>query len=172
MWQEMAGSKVDVASATIQMARDIIVIRLCYMLGVWSEVPPKAVLPELPAGVLPVSRSRPVRRALEHPDSHGSGAGGEDPHEDHREGHREDRNPPAQQEQHHEEEAMPEAAAPEHHAEDRLHDAAFDIEAEEQQDQHQDQQQEQPQHEETGNGNNEADPDARLAELAEEAEQL
>jgi hypothetical protein len=52
-WQEMAGSKVDVASATIQMARDIIVIRLCYMTGIWSDRVPVQVPVELPANVIP-----------------------------------------------------------------------------------------------------------------------
>jgi len=31
----MAGSKVDLVSASLQMARDIIVIRACYALGLW-----------------------------------------------------------------------------------------------------------------------------------------
>ena len=41
-WQEMSGSKVDIIPATIQMARDIIVIRLCYSLGLWSDEPVSA----------------------------------------------------------------------------------------------------------------------------------
>ncbi len=36
-WHEVAGSKLDPASATIQMARDIIVIRLAYLTGLWKE---------------------------------------------------------------------------------------------------------------------------------------
>lgn len=36
VWQEIAGSKLDPASASIQMARDIIVIRIAYMLGWWQ----------------------------------------------------------------------------------------------------------------------------------------
>jgi dolichyl-phosphate beta-glucosyltransferase len=36
VWQEIAGSKLDPATATIQMLRDIIVIRLAYMTGLWK----------------------------------------------------------------------------------------------------------------------------------------
>jgi hypothetical protein len=56
-WQEMSGSKLDIVSATIQMARDIIVIRLCYMLGIWSDAAPqlrapvtKTVAPQVASG--------------------------------------------------------------------------------------------------------------------------
>ncbi len=35
-WQEVAGSKLDPATATVQMLRDIIVIRLAYMAGLWT----------------------------------------------------------------------------------------------------------------------------------------
>ena len=35
-WEEIAGSKLDPASASIQMARDIIVIRIAYLLGWWT----------------------------------------------------------------------------------------------------------------------------------------
>ena len=33
---EVDGSKLDVVSATVTMARDMLVIRLCYALGIWS----------------------------------------------------------------------------------------------------------------------------------------
>ena len=35
-WQEIAGSKLDPATASLQMARDIIVIRIAYLLGWWT----------------------------------------------------------------------------------------------------------------------------------------
>jgi hypothetical protein len=35
-WQEIEGSKLDAVSATLQMARDMFIIRLCYMLGIWK----------------------------------------------------------------------------------------------------------------------------------------
>ena len=35
-WHEVAGSKLDPATATIQMLRDIIVIRLAYLAGLWK----------------------------------------------------------------------------------------------------------------------------------------
>lgn len=34
-WREIPGSKLSVVSATITMLREIILIRLCYTLGVW-----------------------------------------------------------------------------------------------------------------------------------------
>jgi len=36
-WNEIEGSKLDVLTSTIQMARDIMAIRLCYMFGLWSD---------------------------------------------------------------------------------------------------------------------------------------
>lgn len=36
-WNEIEGSKLDVLTATIQMARDITAIRFAYMLGFWSK---------------------------------------------------------------------------------------------------------------------------------------
>ena len=39
-WQEIDGSKLDVLTSTIQMARDIVAIRVCYMLGLWTDAPP------------------------------------------------------------------------------------------------------------------------------------
>lgn len=44
-WQEIDGSKVDVLSDTFQMARDLILIRLCYAVGIW-EISPNASGPE------------------------------------------------------------------------------------------------------------------------------
>lgn len=35
-WQEIDGSKLDVASDSIQMARDLLLIRFCYFTGLWS----------------------------------------------------------------------------------------------------------------------------------------
>lgn len=37
-WREIPGSKLDVISATFQMARDILLIRLCYLLRVWRPM--------------------------------------------------------------------------------------------------------------------------------------
>ena len=37
-WQEIAGSKLDVLSSTFTMARDLVIIRLCYVLGIWTCV--------------------------------------------------------------------------------------------------------------------------------------
>lgn len=34
-WHEVPGSKLNVLQASIQMARDLVLIRLCYMLSVW-----------------------------------------------------------------------------------------------------------------------------------------
>eukprot|EP00937_MAST-01D_sp_MAST-1D-sp2_P002646 g2646.t1 len=34
-WQEIDGSKLDVATATVQMARDLVLIRFCYLFGLW-----------------------------------------------------------------------------------------------------------------------------------------
>lgn len=46
-WHEVAGSKVELAGATLQMARDIIVIRACYTLGIWSDRAPVAPQPQV-----------------------------------------------------------------------------------------------------------------------------
>jgi dolichyl-phosphate beta-glucosyltransferase len=34
-WQEIPGSKLGVVSASLQMAKDLVRIRVCYMFGVW-----------------------------------------------------------------------------------------------------------------------------------------
>lgn len=36
-WNEIEGSKLDVLSSTVQMARDIFAIRACYSSGLWSD---------------------------------------------------------------------------------------------------------------------------------------
>jgi dolichyl-phosphate beta-glucosyltransferase len=36
-WQEIDGSKLDVLTSTIQMAKDIVAIRVCYTLGLWRD---------------------------------------------------------------------------------------------------------------------------------------
>lgn len=36
-WQEVDGSKVDIASDSLQMTRDILTIRLAYSLGIWKD---------------------------------------------------------------------------------------------------------------------------------------
>jgi dolichyl-phosphate beta-glucosyltransferase len=36
-WQEIDGSKLDVLTSTIQMAKDIVAIRVCYTLGIWRD---------------------------------------------------------------------------------------------------------------------------------------
>jgi dolichyl-phosphate beta-glucosyltransferase len=38
-WMEIDGSKLNVATATLQMGRDLFVIRLCYLLGFWRAHP-------------------------------------------------------------------------------------------------------------------------------------
>ena len=35
-WNEVDGSKVSILTASLQMLRDLIIIRLCYTLGVWK----------------------------------------------------------------------------------------------------------------------------------------
>jgi dolichyl-phosphate beta-glucosyltransferase len=35
-WEEVDGSKVDMLADTLNMARDIILIRLCYLIGLWK----------------------------------------------------------------------------------------------------------------------------------------
>ena len=35
-WTEIEGSKLSVGSASLQMLRDLVLIRLCYMFGVWK----------------------------------------------------------------------------------------------------------------------------------------
>ena len=35
-WEEIPGSKLNVAIASLQMLRDLVIIRLCYMLRIWS----------------------------------------------------------------------------------------------------------------------------------------
>jgi dolichyl-phosphate beta-glucosyltransferase len=35
-WTEVPGSKLSVVSATITMLREIILIRLCYTVGIWK----------------------------------------------------------------------------------------------------------------------------------------
>lgn len=35
VWQEIAGSKLNVIDSTLTMARDLVLIRLCFGLGVW-----------------------------------------------------------------------------------------------------------------------------------------
>jgi len=36
-WEEIDGSKVDIVWDTLQMARDLVVIKACYLLGLWSD---------------------------------------------------------------------------------------------------------------------------------------
>lgn len=38
-WMEIDGSKLNVATATLQMGRDLFVIRLCYLFGFWRAQP-------------------------------------------------------------------------------------------------------------------------------------
>jgi hypothetical protein len=38
-WNEIDGSKLDVFTSSIQMARDIFAIRIAYMLGFWKQTP-------------------------------------------------------------------------------------------------------------------------------------
>ena len=35
-WHEVDGSKLNILDATLQMARDLILIRLCYVTGIWK----------------------------------------------------------------------------------------------------------------------------------------
>ena len=35
-WEEVDGSKVDMLADTLSMARDLVLIRLCYLLGIWT----------------------------------------------------------------------------------------------------------------------------------------
>lgn len=43
-WNEIDGSKLDVISSSIQMARDIFAIRVAYMLGAWKTHREPAVI--------------------------------------------------------------------------------------------------------------------------------
>ena len=53
-WHEVEGSHVDLASAGLQMARDVLAIRLCYGLGLWTDaLPPAYVAAALQRGVHP-----------------------------------------------------------------------------------------------------------------------
>ena len=36
-WQEIDGSKLDLADAVPDMPRDMALVRLCYMTGFWKE---------------------------------------------------------------------------------------------------------------------------------------
>jgi dolichyl-phosphate beta-glucosyltransferase len=36
-WEEIDGSKVDIVWDTLQMARDLVIIKACYMLGLWAD---------------------------------------------------------------------------------------------------------------------------------------
>jgi dolichyl-phosphate beta-glucosyltransferase len=36
-WHEVGGSTLDPMSASLQMFRDVFIIRLCYLLGIWSD---------------------------------------------------------------------------------------------------------------------------------------
>ncbi len=44
-WQEIDGSKVDMLADTLNMARDLIMIRLCYLFRLWTYVPGPAKRP-------------------------------------------------------------------------------------------------------------------------------
>ncbi len=59
-WHEVGGSKVKIASASLQMLRDTIVIRACYSLGVWTDkAPPPPLRRSLPrAKTLPPAAGR------------------------------------------------------------------------------------------------------------------
>lgn len=39
-WQEIDGSKVDIASASLSMGRDLVMIKILYTLGIWKIQPP------------------------------------------------------------------------------------------------------------------------------------
>jgi dolichyl-phosphate beta-glucosyltransferase len=36
-WHEVGGSTLDPLSASLQMFRDVFIIRLCYLVGIWSD---------------------------------------------------------------------------------------------------------------------------------------
>jgi dolichyl-phosphate beta-glucosyltransferase len=35
-WQDVEGSKLNVVSASLMMARDYLLVRICYLLGLWK----------------------------------------------------------------------------------------------------------------------------------------
>ncbi|KAH6915783.1 nucleotide-diphospho-sugar transferase [Coprinopsis sp. MPI-PUGE-AT-0042] len=42
-WHEVAGSKLNVVTASVQMLRDLLIVRANHMLGIWKPVPVKKV---------------------------------------------------------------------------------------------------------------------------------
>ena len=62
-WQEIDGSKLDVLTSTIQMARDIVAIRVCYMLGIWVDAAPSAPPAPLASGADAAAHVSPPAKA-------------------------------------------------------------------------------------------------------------
>lgn len=44
-WTEMPGSKVNLVRDSFQMLRDVLTIRVCYLLGIWSDAVPSVQVP-------------------------------------------------------------------------------------------------------------------------------
>ena len=42
-WHEVAGSKLNIVTASVQMLRDLLIVRANHMLGIWKPVPLKKV---------------------------------------------------------------------------------------------------------------------------------
>lgn len=81
-WHEVGGSKVSIVSDSLKMARDIVVIRACYMLGLWKDTAPAAIMgsggPD-PAAVELLEDPSPDSAPVPVPYAPGwNGAGGED----------------------------------------------------------------------------------------------
>ena len=85
-WHEVDGSQVGLVSASLQMARDVLAMRLCYGLGLWTDaLPPAYLAASIKRGVHPsgatVSRFEAAREmgvrksaALAHLGGGGSGS--------------------------------------------------------------------------------------------------
>ena len=48
-WTELPGSKLNVVGATVTISKDLLLIRLNYMLGMWPVLVPKQLRAELPS---------------------------------------------------------------------------------------------------------------------------
>ena len=49
-WQEIPGSKIQLLESSLLMGRDLIVIRLCYMLGIWTTAVDEQAAPKAAGG--------------------------------------------------------------------------------------------------------------------------
>ena len=60
-WEEIDGSKIDIVSDSLKMARDIMAIRAAYTIGIWKDTAPEEDRPTPLSGASSKSAPRSKR---------------------------------------------------------------------------------------------------------------